>query len=361
MATATGDGVAKLAALQHALALGALTQAQFDEAAAKLDHGPAVPAAREYGPRGGLKKAPAAASVRTATARLGTAAKGIVLGFQDDDQRTALVLSPNGTVALTPAEGCRKKAVTWCQKHCDPAAATATWDTYAPADFEPMRDHCLTRMDGTQRTSIAVPVLVSTRYVYRFVPARGEWRDGDGNLRNPFPGMLFSERGVSVLCTMVRSESRVQQRRVRTQDAEGGDEGWTLSSYNQWRHVVVTPLGDESDMPVAARTVRARLASLQASPYQVRVSPMLAGATALVRYLEEEHDPSRAQALLRHDRKTERDALECAGARAVSACTHASTAGTFVAAAQKRSAESFQGTDSAAATGKRQTMVGDEF
>jgi hypothetical protein len=292
-----------------------------------------------------------------------------MLGFQDDDQRTALVLSPNGTAALTPAEGCRKKAVTWCQKHCDPAAVwrrqSPDYVAYTPADFEPVRDAALASApDGRElehfsaKTSFAVPVLVSTRYVYRFVPTT-KWVGEDGKPRNPLKDKLLSERGVSVFCSMVRTELRTLKRKVVTQEGEANGRlkdvnlvtrlgQQTLAYYHEFRHVVLTPLVDEPTLPPAARAVRAQLASLRASPYQVRVSRALTGASALVRFLEKEHDASRALALLHHDRKDERAAPDFARAREISARMYASTAGAFVQI-------------DAAATGKRETMVGDEF
>ena len=272
------------------------------------------------------------------------AKKGILLGFCDADHQAGLLLSPEGAVDPTSTQECPKKAVSWCKDEIQrqsvaiAASQSSSWDTYEPGNFEPVREHALPQMDGTERTSTAAPPVVS----YRFVPTEGQWADGDGKPRDPFPDMLFTERGVSVLCTMVRTESRERQRKAVRQDGQSNGRMTVVpstrrgqqarSTYHVWRHVVVTPLADESGicMPMAARTVRARLASLHASPYKVRVSPVLVGAKALMQHVEDAHDKTRAQALLRNAGKGAATTPEFEGARTLGSHIYASTAGTFV-------------------------------
>ena len=291
------------------------------------------------------------------------ARKGVLLGYCDAGRQAGLLLSPAGAINQASTQECRKTDVQWCEGEIErqrvaiAASQSSGWHAYEPGNFEPVREHALTRMEGTQRSSTAVPVLVATRYVYRFVPTEGKWLDENGKPRNPFRGTLFTERGVSVLCTMVRSESRVRQRRVVKQDGQPNGRlkvvnatrrgQQATSSYHEWRHVVATPLADESGMPLAARMVRARLASLQASPYQVRVSPVLVGAKALNDYVEQTHDKTRAQALLRHAGKGAACAPEFKGASEVGSHVYASTAGTFVPLAQ--------------GAARRETIVGNDL
>ena len=329
----------------------AVMDSQFPPATSADDHqpGPTVPALRRTRPVEHELPPPAAAAPKRRRTCVPASQKGILLGFCGADHDAGVLLSPEGQLwAVNPASTreVRKKAVEWCEREIErqsvaiAASRSSSWDTYEPVNFEPVRKHALTQMDATQRTSTAVPALVSPRYVYKFVPTKGKWVDGDGNPRNPFPDMLFTERGVSVLCTMVRSESRVRQRKVVKKDGQSNGRmkvnlttrrgQQALSSYHEWRHVVTTPLADESGMPMAARTVRARLASLHASPYQVRVSPVLVGAKALMHYAENTHDITRAQGLLRNSGKDAATALEFLTARTVSSNLYASTAGTFV-------------------------------
>ena len=289
------------------------------------------------------------------------ARKGVLLGYCDADRQAGLLLSPAGAIHHASTQECRKTDVEWCEGEIErqrvaiAASQSSCWHAYEPGNFEPVREHALTRMEGTQRSSTAVPVLVATRYVYRFVPTEGKWLDENGKPRNPFRGTLFTERGVSVLCTMVRSQSHMRQRRVVKQDGQPNGRKKVVpitrrgqqatSSYHEWRHVVATPLADESGMPLAARAVRVRLASLQASPYQVRVSPVLVGAKALNDYVEQTHDKTRAQALLRHAGKGAARAPEFKGASEVGSHVYASTAGTFVPLARPARRETIVGND----------------